>query len=184
MASRFLTRSAISPRPRTDVRFSSATDAVTIATPTQKVYCEDLTLIDCWLFFLSAIFRDVHDFVLEDEEIGRSLARQANHVLVVILDPSGNGLAVHQLQRNCFLLLSKRLEVCRFLEGIFRRRRSGVLDGFRIPLWSTQRHADIVHNALWPGEPGEESLAKSKQRRTTGLQCLKPRSFLPAGGEL
>ena len=57
----------------------------------------------------SAIFHDVHDLVLEDEQIGRTLARQPHHVLVVILDPSVDGLAVHELDGDRLLLFPQGL---------------------------------------------------------------------------
>ena len=46
--------------------------------------------------YLDILFRDVHDLVLEDEQIGRALTRQSHHVLIVVLDPSLDDLAVHQ----------------------------------------------------------------------------------------
>src|SRR6266571_8603907 len=94
---------------------------------------------------LSPIFRDVHNLVLEDEQIGCALAGQANHVLVVILDPPVDNLAIHQLDRDWFLLFSKQLEESRFLESILGRRRPAALGGIGIPLWSAERHARIVH---------------------------------------
>jgi len=99
------------------------------------------------LFPSSAIFRDIHDLVLEDEEIGGALAGEPHHVLVVILDPSVDGLAVQELNGDRLLLLPQRLEERSFLESILRRRRPTVLDGLGIPLGSAERHAGIVHKA-------------------------------------
>jgi len=62
------------------------------------------------LLLLPAFLGDVHNFVLEDEQIGRAFAGQADHVLVKILDPSVDGLAIHQFDRYRLLLLSNRLE--------------------------------------------------------------------------
>ena len=56
---------------------------------------------------LPAVLGDVHDLVLEDEQVGRALARQSNHVLVVVLDPSLDDLAIHQLDRDRLLFLTQ-----------------------------------------------------------------------------
>ncbi len=45
---------------------------------------------------LFSVFRDVHDFVLEDEEVGTVLAGETDHVLVLVLDPSAHDFAVGQ----------------------------------------------------------------------------------------
>ncbi len=47
------------------------------------------------LLLPSVVFRDVHDFVLVDEQIRRTLARHSNHVPVVVLDPTADQLAIH-----------------------------------------------------------------------------------------
>ena len=96
---------------------------------------------------LSALFRDVHDLVLEDEQIGRALTRQSHHVLIVVLDPSLDDLAVHQFDRDWILPFAKSLQKTCFFECIFRRRRPAAFGGIGIPLWSAKRHANIVHKA-------------------------------------
>jgi hypothetical protein len=48
------------------------------------------------LLLLPAFLGDVHNLVLEDEQIGRTFACQPDHVLVEILDPSMDGLAIHK----------------------------------------------------------------------------------------
>ena len=102
---------------------------------------------EAFLFPLSAVFRDVHDFVLEDEQIWRAFARQANHIFVVVFDPAVDGLPVHQFERDWLLLLAQRLQESSFLECIFRRRSPAALCGIGISLWSAERHAGIVHKA-------------------------------------
>lgn len=62
------------------------------------------------LLLFSAVFGDVHDLVLEDEKIGRAFAGEADHVLIVVLDPSADDLAVHQLDRDSLLLFAERFE--------------------------------------------------------------------------
>ncbi len=98
------------------------------------------------LLAFSAIFRDVHDLVLEDEQIRRTLARQPHHVLVVVLDQSADDLAVHQFDRNRFLFFPQGLEEGRFLKRLLRRRRPAAF-GIRIPVITAERHAGIVHKA-------------------------------------
>jgi hypothetical protein len=99
------------------------------------------------LLALSAIFRDVHDLVLKDEQIGRALARQAHHIFVVIFNPSVEDLPVQQLDRDRFLLFPQRFKKRNLFERIFRRRRPASLGGIGIPLWGAERHAGIVHKA-------------------------------------
>ena len=97
------------------------------------------------LLLLPRVLSDVHNFVLEDEEVGRALAGQPHHVSVVILDPSMHDLAVHQLDRNRFLLFTDRFEKAGFFEGIFGRWRAPALLMI-VALLPTERHAGIVHN--------------------------------------
>ena len=98
------------------------------------------------LLFSSAFFGDVHDLVLEDKQIRSTLARQANHVPVVVLDPSLEDLTIHQLDRDRLLFFPDCLQEGRFLKGFFRGRRPPAL-GVGISLWRTERHARIVHKA-------------------------------------
>ena len=49
-------------------------------------------------------FGDVQDVVLEDEQIRVALARQAEHVLVVILNPTLDDLSVFELDGDLSLL--------------------------------------------------------------------------------
>ena len=76
--------------------------------------------------------RNVHDFVLEDEQIGRALAGEAHHILVVILDPSLDNLAVHQLNADALLLLSQGLQISGFFKSVVGRRSlPSLTDGIR-----------------------------------------------------
>ena len=93
---------------------------------------------------LPAIFGDVHDLVLENKQIGRTLAGQPHHVFVVILDTSMHGLAIHQFDRNKLLLLAEIFQEGRFFECIFGRWSSPAF-GIGIPVGSAERHARIVH---------------------------------------
>src|SRR6266852_1860435 len=95
----------------------------------------------------SAIFGDVHDLMFEDEQVGRTLAGQTHHVLVVVLDPAANDLSIHQLDVHRLLLLAQSLEEGRFFESILGRRRPAPLDGIGIPWRRTERHTGIVHKA-------------------------------------
>jgi hypothetical protein len=95
------------------------------------------------LLLFPAVLGDVHNFVFEDEQIGRALAGQPHHVLVVVLDPAPDHLPIHQFDRDGHLFLPDCFEKCRFLEGVFWRRRPATL-GIGIPL-SPKRHAGIVH---------------------------------------
>jgi len=97
------------------------------------------------LFLSHAVLGDVHDLVFEDKQIRSSLTGEAHHILVVVLDPAVDQLAVHKLERNRLLPLSKSLQKIGFFEGIFRGRRAPTL-GVGIPMWP-KRHARIVHNA-------------------------------------
>ena len=98
------------------------------------------------LLLSSAVLGDIHDLVLEDKQIRSTLARQANHVPIVVLDPSLENLTIHQLDRDRLLLFPDCLQEGRFLKGFFRGRRAPAL-GIGICLWRTERHARIVHKA-------------------------------------
>lgn len=97
-------------------------------------------------FLLPAIFGDVHDLVLKNEQVGRTLARQSHHVLVVILNPPAHHLPVHQLHADWLLLFAQPLEKAGFFESLFRRRRPPPLAGISVSL-RTERHEGIVHKA-------------------------------------
>src|SRR5215467_9866284 len=95
-----------------------------------------------YCLFLS--FLDVHDFVLENEQIGFALTGQAHHVLVVVLNPATHNFAVSQLDADRLLLLTKRLKVIRLSEGLFGRHWARATIGV---LGSVKRHALILHGA-------------------------------------
>jgi hypothetical protein len=99
------------------------------------------------LLLFSGILGDVHDLVLEDEKVRCTFACQADHILVVILDPSSDNLAIHQLDRNGLLLLAQRLQKIGLFERIFGRRRAPAL-WIWIAVSAPKRHAGIVHGTL------------------------------------
>ncbi len=129
------------------------------------------------LFFLADVFRDVHDLVLEDEQVGSALAGQPNHIPVVILDPAADRLAIQQFHGNRLLLFSQRFKESSFLIGVFRRRRAAPLGGIGIPL-GAERHSWIVHKAREViGETTDSIYPQLKQigKRTGGqLKPAKP----------
>ena len=57
-----------------------------------------------------------------DEKIGPSFARDPDHGVVEILDPSGNTLAVAEFDRHSHLLLAQKPQVKRLLAGFAKRR--------------------------------------------------------------
>ena len=105
------------------------------------------TLQNCVSLLLSVLFHDVHNLVLEDKKIGSILSRQANHILVVVFDPTAHRLAIHQLHADLLLLLAQRFEETGFFEGFFRRRGPSALGGVGASL-RTERHASIVQERL------------------------------------
>src|ERR1700730_16413045 len=70
------------------------------------------------LLALSAVFRDVHDLVFEDKQIGLVFAGHSDHILVVVFDPAADDFAVRQLDAYGLLFFSERLQVCRLLRGL------------------------------------------------------------------
>jgi hypothetical protein len=100
------------------------------------------------LLLLPAFLGDVHNLVLEDEQIGRAFAGQSNHVLVEIFDPSVDGLAVHEFDRYRLLLLSNGLEKRCLLIRVLRRGRPAALLVVIALLLALKRHAGIVHNVV------------------------------------
>ena len=75
------------------------------------------------LLFLS-IFRDIDNLVLEDEKIRTVVARNAHHILVVVLNPAADDFPVGQLQTHDLLFFSQRFQIGRFFERLIRRRSS------------------------------------------------------------
>src|ERR1051326_3277320 len=98
----------------------------------------------CLIFWLQCrkSFGDVHDVVLEDEQIGIALARQAEHVFVVILNPALDGLAIFQLDGNGSLLFPQIFQVIGLSRGVLGWSRLGTA---RVAPWKT--HTDILHGA-------------------------------------
>lgn len=98
------------------------------------------------LLSLPAVFRDVHNLVLEDEKVGSALTGQAHHMLIVVLDPAAHRLTIHQLDADRFLLLAQSFKKAGFFEGLFWRRGPAALGGVGVSL-RAERHAGIVHGA-------------------------------------
>src|SRR5712671_33224 len=64
-------------------------------------------------------------------------------MFVVIFDPAADGLTIHQLYANRFLLLPQSLEEIGLFESLFRGRGPAALSGVRISL-RAERHRKIV----------------------------------------
>jgi hypothetical protein len=58
------------------------------------------------ILLVFAIFRDGHDFVLEDEKIGTGFASKTDHVAIVRLDPAVDHFSVRQLDADRLLFLA------------------------------------------------------------------------------
>src|SRR5277367_2873256 len=79
----------------------------------------------------AAVFRDVQDFVLEDEKIGACLSCQADHVPVVILNPAVHHFSIGQLDADSLLLFAQRFQISRFFRSLIRWRRLPFTHGIR-----------------------------------------------------
>jgi hypothetical protein len=91
------------------------------------------------LLFLP-VLGDVNNLVLENEKIRPIIARDAHHILVVILDPATHNFAVREFEADDLLLLAERLQVIGFLESFVGRRRSLL----EIRIAGMQRHVHIL----------------------------------------
>ena len=80
-----------------------------------------MLIAECRLLLL-AVFRDINNLVLEDEQIRSILARHAHHILVVVLDPAPDHFAVGQLQAHDLLLFPECLQIGRLFKSFIRRR--------------------------------------------------------------
>jgi hypothetical protein len=86
--------------------------------------------------------------MLENEQIGRAFARQADHVLIVILDPPAHGLPIHQLHADLLLLLTQSLEKAGFFKSLFRRRGPPALAGVGVSLRTERHDGNCTRSAL------------------------------------
>src|SRR5258706_5484008 len=66
-----------------------------------------------------AFFLDVHDLVLIDEEVGRSFAGEADHVAIVVFDPTVDDFTVGELHADGLLLFAQELQVGSFFKSVF-----------------------------------------------------------------
>jgi hypothetical protein len=99
MASRLLTRSAISPRPRTDVRFSLAINAVMIDLPENLSTIRIPDFATLVLFYLASGVSDGHS--------GQRLRSvRAAQVMMVWLVPGVLQLRLQSLTPFCYGLFS------------------------------------------------------------------------------
>src|ERR1700740_554024 len=73
------------------------------------------------LLALRRFFADVHDVVLEDEQIRGAFSRQTHHILVVVLDPASHYFAVRKLDAYGLLLFAQLFQVSGFLKCLVRR---------------------------------------------------------------
>src|SRR2546423_5684264 len=73
---------------------------------------------------LLSVFRDIHDFVFEDKEVGTILAGEADHVFVVVFDPSAHDFAVGQFQAYGLLLFAECLQIAGFFVSLVWGRRA------------------------------------------------------------
>src|SRR6202521_4615853 len=92
--------------------------------------------------------RDVHDLMFKNEEIRLVLARQPDHVPIVVFDPAVDDFAVRQLDADWLLLFAQRLQIRGLLRGFFGRsdlcfaRCGGTC-------FSVKYHNSILHAAAW-----------------------------------
>jgi len=113
------------------------------------------------LFAPSAVFRDVHDFVFKDKQIGLVFASQTDHVFVVIFDPASDHFSIRQLDAHRLLFFSERLQVGRLLRCLLGRGRPSLSRRARCSL-SLKRHSDYFTRRAWPCR---QVLVKSQIRR-------------------
>src|ERR1039458_6092795 len=69
---------------------------------------------------VAAMLGDGANLILIDEEIRLAFTSQADHAVVEILDPAGDGFAVLQFHLNRDLAVAQRAEVERFLSSFAR----------------------------------------------------------------
>src|SRR3954452_1825014 len=90
-----------------------------------------------------AFFRNVQNFVLEDEQVWFAFAGKTDHIFVVVFDPALHHFAAHQLHGNRFLLLAEKLQVQGFFESLLWWRRLRLL-GAAVITRIAKSHADIL----------------------------------------
>src|SRR5580693_6387484 len=94
----------------------------------------------------SAVLCDVHNFVFKNEKIRPVLARQPDHILIVIFDPAVNDFAVGQFDPDRFLFLPQRLQIRGLLRGLLGRSALG-FPGSGGTCLSVECHTSILHAA-------------------------------------
>jgi hypothetical protein len=98
------------------------------------------------LFALSGIFRDVHDVVLKNEQIGGAFPRQPDHILVVVFDPAAHHFPVRQLDADRLLLLAQQFQVSGFFKRLVRWWSLPAPAGGSLRT-CIERHNHILHGA-------------------------------------
>src|SRR5271166_603082 len=87
----------------------------------------------------ASLLGDGADLILVNEQIWLTLAREADHAVVEVLDPARDGLAIVQLHGDANLFFAEEAQIERFLPGITRGGR------FLTPAGGVKgRHIDIV----------------------------------------
>ena len=86
--------------------------------------------------------------MFEDKKIGLPLARQPDHIFVVVLDPTAHDFPISQLDADRLLLFSQGLQVSRLFRRFGRRRSSSLLAGWS---FSMEWHNGIVHGRFGQG---------------------------------
>src|SRR6516162_2414296 len=99
---------------------------------------------DNTLLLSPRVFGDIHDVMLEDEQIGRALARKANHVPIVVFDPAAHNFPIRQLDADSLLFLAQLFEVSSFLVGFVGRRSLASAPRSSLATRS-ERHIGILH---------------------------------------
>ena len=75
----------------------------------------------------AAGFSDGADLMLVDKEIRLALARETQHGVVKVLNPTTHRLSIAQLDLDDYLAVAEGAQVERFLSGFTRRRRLGTV---------------------------------------------------------
>src|SRR5258706_11024698 len=124
------------------------------------------------LLAFSAVFRDVHDLVFEDKQVGLVFAGQPDHILVVVSDPAADDFAIRQLDAHGLLFFSERLQVRRLLRGLLGRGRpslagsAGSLSMKRHESYLTRRMCRSTKSLLLESKPYSElDLARGARRK-------------------
>src|ERR1700740_760987 len=112
---------------------------------------------------LRRFFADVHDVVLEDEQIRGAFSRQTHHILVVVLDPASHYFAVRKLDAYGLLLFAQLFQVSGFLKCLVRR-------------WSLSATANSTRSIGIERHVGHFTLRSSQEWNAARTGCGKTQS--------